>query len=306
MKKQILVLSLITFCFSLFLTSCLKNKDKENFETEASDQSDDQTQFSAQVDAVSNDVNGVIELSGVGFRGGDIQDTCGFSFVIDSANGVRTITITYFGTDCFSRYSRTGVVTVSIPAGVRWKNAGATITVQYTNLVFTDLFSGKSITVNGSHTITNVSGGLLYQLATLNSITHTINSTGMTVTFADGTQRTWQVARQRVFTYNNGIVITVTGTHTEGNITNIAEWGTNRRGRAFTSAITEPLVVRQDCAFRLTSGKITHRLPAFTASATFGLDNAGNPTSCPGSGHYYVKIEWAATGGATHTALYPY
>ncbi|HRF19588.1 MAG TPA: hypothetical protein PK977_15540, partial [Chitinophagaceae bacterium] len=71
----------------------------------------------------------------------------------------------------------------------------------------------------------------------LNTITHTITSSNMSVTFDDNTQRTWQVARQRVFTYNNGVVITVTGMHAANGITGIAEWGTNRFGNFFTTSI---------------------------------------------------------------------
>jgi hypothetical protein len=108
----------------------------------------------------------------------------------------------------------------------------------------------------------------------------------MSITFDNGSQRTWQVARQRVFIYNNGVVITVTGLHSKGNVTGIAEWGTNRFGHTFTTAIAEPIVRRQDCSFRVGSGKVTHTTNLFNASATFGLDASGNPTTCPGAGYY--------------------
>jgi hypothetical protein len=108
-----------------------------------------------------------------------------------------------------------------------------------------------------------------------------------------------------VYTYSNGVVLTITGDHTDGNNTGIAEWGTNRFGHAFTTSITQPLVIRQDCAFRLTSGQITHQ--GFgTSTATFGLDASGNATSCPVTGHYYYKLTWTGAGGNTHTLLFPY
>lgn len=308
MKKQISVLSVLAIATMISLVSCMKENKADNFDTEASTQSDDQSQVSAQIDATSNEINFALEATGtLAQRGGDLQTlVCNAVLTADSSNATRTLTLTYNGDDCLGRFNRTGVVKASIPAGKKWKDAGTTITVQYINVVFKNLSNNKSITINGSHTITNVNGGLLYQLGTLGTITHTINSDGMTVTFDNGSQRTWKVARKRVFTYNNGVVITVTGTHTEGNMTNVAEWGTNRDGRAFTSAIVEPLVFRQDCDFRLGSGKITHTLPAFTSSATFGLNSAGAATTCPGAGKYYVKIEWAVAGGTTHTSLHPY
>jgi hypothetical protein len=190
--------------------------------------------------------------------------------------------------------------------GVKWKNTGAAINVTFQNFKVTRVIDSKSITINGTKTYTNVSGGLLFNLPTLNSITHTITSSNMSVTFDNGSQRTWKIARQRVFTYNNGVVITTTGTHTEGNVTNVAEWGTNRFGHAFSTAITQPVIVRQDCNFRVTGGQLTHTVPLFTSSATFGLDINGNATSCPGANSYYMKITWTGVGGNTHSVILPY
>ncbi|HEY0355689.1 MAG TPA: hypothetical protein VGC29_05770, partial [Flavisolibacter sp.] len=127
----------------------------------------------------------------------------------------------------------------------------------------------------------------------------------ISITFDDNSQRTWNVARKRVFTYNNGVVLTITGTHTEGNNTQIAEWGTNRFGHAFTTSITQPLVFRQDCLLRLTSGQVKHEGFA-TATVTFGLDASGNATTCPGSGHYYLKINWTGPNGNSQELIKPY
>jgi hypothetical protein len=190
--------------------------------------------------------------------------------------------------------------------GVRWKNAGAVINVSFQNLQITRLIDNKSIIINGTQTYTNVSGGLLINLPTIGAITHTITSSNMSVTFDNGTQRNWQVARRRVFTYNNGIVITVSGTHADGTVTNIAEWGTNRFGGAFTTSTWEPIIIKQDCNFRVTSGKLKHITPLIAAIATFGLNAGGNPTSCPGIAAYYYKLEWTGPAGNTHSVILPY
>jgi len=310
MNKQILRYSLVVFLVSAFLFSCQKDtkKDNTNFDTEATDQSDDQNQFAAQIDATSNETNAVLEASGtLAAKGEEVQGVvCNATVVVDSANATRTITITYNGADCLNGFTRTGTVLVSIPSGVHWKNAGAAITVQYQNVVVKRISDNKSITINGSHVITNVSGGLLINLPNLTSITHTITSDGMTVTFPNGMQRTWKVAKQRVFTYSGGVVITTTGLHIDGAVSGIAEWGTNRYGRSFTSIITKPLVIKQDCSFRLTSGEIKHVVPVFTATATFGLNANGEATTCPGTGHYYCKVLWVGAGGNSHTVIFPY
>ena len=180
------------------------------------------------------------------------------------------------------------------------------MTVSYENLRITRTRDHKSITINGSHTLTNVSGGRLMDLATRANVVHDIHSAGMSIKFTDSTTRNWQVARRRTYTYQNGIVITITGTHAEGNKTGITEWGTTRFGTAFTTSITQPVVVRQDCNFRITAGEIVHEQPLIAATITYGLDANGNPTTCPGTGHYYSRITWVASNGRSLSNIFPY
>jgi hypothetical protein len=308
MKKQILFPGILILFVSLVFSNCKKEASTTDNSNEVATHSDDQSAFDNQIDAVANDADVAVESTS-SFTGRTDQPQtliCNASVVVDTVSNPRTITITYNGNDCFGNVSRTGTVVLSMPLNVKWKDAGAAITVTYQNLHITRLSDNKSITINGIHTVTNVSGGLLINLATLGTITHSITSPGMTVTFDNGSQRSWQVAKQRVFTYNNGVVITTTGTHADGSDTNVAEWGTNRFGHAFKTSITVPLVIRQDCNFRLTSGQVVHALPNVTATGTFGLDANGVPTSCPGAGHYYMKIVWLGTTGNSITVILPY
>lgn len=307
MQIKFRLMPVLALAFVATFTSCKKESSPADNSAELTAHSDDQKQVSTQIDAVANDASMALESSGA-FAGRTQNppfNVCDATAVLDSTSNPRTITITYNGSNCWGSFTRTGVVVLSMPAGVKWKDSGATLTVNYQNLKITRTSDNKSITINGSHTMTNVSGGLLVNLPTQQSITHTIASAGMSIKFDDNTTRTWQVARRRLFTYNNGIVVSITGDHTEGSHTAIAEWGTNRFGHAFTTSITHPLVIRQDCNFRLTSGEVKHE--GFgTATATFGLDANGNPASCPGNGNYYFKIVWTGPGGNTHSAILPY
>jgi hypothetical protein len=311
MKPRILPIAIAAFSFTFLFTSCKKeasNTNTTDFTAETSTHSDDQSRFSGEVDAVANDANVILETTaGFTSRPGDINSLiCDADIAVDTMSNPRTITITYNGNNCLGNRTRTGVIVISMAQGTRWKNAGASISVSFQNYKVTRTIDNKSITVNGTQTYTNVSGGLLINLPVLNTITHSITSNNMTVTFDNATQRSWQVARQRVFTYNNGVTITITGTHSDGGITGIAEWGTNRFGRPFSTTIAEPVVLKQDCAFRAGSGKVVHTTSSYTASATFGLDANGAPTSCPGAGNYYMKIVWTGPAGNSHTALLPY
>jgi hypothetical protein len=310
MKARLLSFASLILSLSILFTACQKDNDSDetDYTTESSTHSDDQNRFSNEVDAIANDANLQLEAN-AGFSGrGDVVQSfiCDATVVVDTLSNPRTITITYNGTNCLGNRTRTGVVVISMAQGVRWKNAGATLNVTYQNLRITRVSDNKSITINGTQTYTNVSGGLLINLSTLGTITHTITSSNMSVTFDNGSQRTWQVARRRVFTFNSGVVITVSGMHSAGGVTGIAEWGTNRFGNTFTTTISEPLIFRQDCAFRLTSGKVTHTTSNFNAAVTFGLNVSGLPTSCPGAGVYYMKIVWTGPLGIPHTAILPY
>jgi hypothetical protein len=257
---------------------------------------------SADGNTVVNDVNGAAHVSGlVNVH----QLICDATVTYDTANGQRIITIVYDGTNCWGNRSRTGTVTISIPKGQHWKDAGATATITISDLKITRLRDGKSIVLNGTKTITNVSGGLLKDLATLQTITHTILGS-FTIGFDNGTTRTWNVSKQRVFTYNNGIVITTTGTYSDGTDNNIAEWGTNRFNEPFKSLISAPKVIRQDCDFRLVSGQNTVIMDKGTSVITYGLDANGDPTGCPGAGNYYFKLVFTGKNGKIYTIIWPY
>lgn len=299
---------IILAVFTTF-TACKKESKPEDTTKELETHADDQSRISTQIDLVANDASMAVESSAA--FSGRMQNppfyVCDATATFDSTSTVRKITVTYNGATCSGSYKRTGAIVISMPAGVRWKDQGATITVAYQNLKVTRTADNKSITINGSHTITNVSGGLWFNLLTQPSITHDVSSDGMTITFDDNSQRTWKLARRRVFTLNNNsLVVTITGRHTVGNNSGIAEWGASRFGRAFTTTITEPLVIRQDCGLRLTSGQVKHE--GFgTGTATFGLDVNGNPTTCPGAGgHYYFKLTWTGPNGASASAILPY
>jgi len=255
-----------------------------------------------------NDVNGSTAVNGTSGVNGLVnshQLICDATITYDTVNNQRVITIVYDGTNCWGNRTRTGTVTISLPLGQHWKDQGATATITITDLKITRLSDDKTIVLNGTKTITNVSGGLLQDLATLQTITHTITGS-LKIDFESGLTRTWNVSKQRVFTYNNGIVITTTGTYSDGTYNDIAEWGTNRFNEAFKSLISAPKVIRQDCDFRLVSGQNTVITDKGTSVITYGLDSSGNPTGCPGSGTYYLKLVWTGVNGKTYTVIRPY
>jgi hypothetical protein len=316
----------------LLFTACKKSSSSSSSDTSQADlqtQADDESRVSNETDAAFNDVSATMETNatitgssqnrtiryGVTTDGGN-QDTakntlvCNAVVTFDTTDNPHTITITYNGKTSDSLRIRTGSIVISWQAGSRWTTAGDVVTVQFQNLKILRILDNKAITFNGTHTYTNVTGGSLMSLYTNNAtpITHTITSSNMSITFDDGSQRTWSFARQRTFSYNNGPMIQETGFHTSGSLTNISEWGTNRFGNSFTAQITTPLTA-QDCnnSFQITSGVyvLTNNSGVFTL--TFGLDANGNPISgCSLTNVYYLELVWAGASGKSYSIALPY
>lgn len=317
----------------LLFAACKKsNSDSSSSTTSSADlqtQSDDEARVSTESGAAFDDANaamiGESSVTGASFasaaRFGVAVDggngslvslpglLCNATVTVDSTSNPRTITITYNGKTADSLRSRTGSVVISIAQGVKWSSVGAVVTVSFNSLVITRLVDNKTISFNGTHTYTNVSGGSLISLTSSSAtpITHTITSSNMSITFDNGTTRTWSVARQRVFSYNNGIVITQTGTNSQGNLQGISEWGTDRFGNSFTVQVASPLVVSESCGWQLTSGSHVVTDAAGVLTLTYGLNATGTATGCPVVGSsYYFQLVWAGTGGKTYTFILPY
>jgi len=316
MKKQLTFMSVAILSAGLFFTSCKKESTSTDNTTDSAielqAQSDDESRFSNESDFADDDANAALETFGGSYAGmrplTPLPRRCDAEVTVDTVSNPRTITITYNGDTCVGgRRSRTGSVVLSFTPGFRWGQAGAQYTVAYQNLRITRLRDNKSITINGTKTITNVSGGRLTELASSTTpIVHTVRSEGMSVTFDNASQRTWKVARQRAFTYNNGIVIRVTGIAPAAVGEGVATWGENRFGRAFKNAILEPLVIRQSCDFRLVSGKVQHTGFLVTSTTTFGLNADGEPVNACPDGPFYYKVVWTGRNGQTYTFIGPY
>ncbi|HEY5371279.1 MAG TPA: hypothetical protein VIJ75_20030 [Hanamia sp.] len=322
--KNLFRLTILAASFSTLLLGCKKdnaNSTGDGTATTAANvqtSSEDLTMVSNESDAVSDDaiaaLNGNVAISGTAERTDGISikiSICDATISYDTTSTTKTITIVYNGSNCSGNRTRTGTVTIAVPRGQHWSKAGSSVTINIDALTITRVKEGKSITINGTKTITNTSGGLILNLATLGSITTDVDA-NLSITFASGLIRSWQVARHKVYTYANGIVETVTGTHSDGTNNNIAIWGTNRFGVDFTDMITSPKIYSQSCNFELTSGQNTiTRSDKISSVITYGLDANGDvATSCPISsagGYYYAKLVWTnGNNGKTFTYIYPY
>lgn len=311
MKLKLVSIFSIVFLFTvLFFTACKKEDDApKNFDgDEVSTAVSDESMVTSEMDQIALDAGTAIEYE-TSFSGNNSvldQIICDASVEFNATSNPMTITISYNGSNCGGGRTRDGSIVLAMAKGTEWQNAGASFTITFNDLKITKTGTNKSITITGTHTVTNVSGGLLVHLANEGPVIHTIASDNMKVRFDNGTARSWNVAKQRVYTYNNGIVVSVTGTHTEGTEHTVAEWGTNRAGIAFTTSTVAPVVVKQSCSFRITGGSVKHSTNAYTAIATFGLNQTGESIDCPGSASYYYKLDLSGNNGGSLSVILPY
>ena len=310
MKQKIVSLFSLVFFSVILFTSCKKDNDTpaDSEKEEVSAAVSDESQVTEELDDIAIDAGTVIEYD-ASFSGNNqvVEEIiCDATVEYSTSTDPMTITINYNGSNCGNGRTRTGSIVLSMAQGTEWKTAGAHFTVTFNNLKITKTATNKSITITGTHLVTNTSGGLLINLPTAQPITHTIVSENMKVSFDNGTAREWNVAKQRVYTYDNGAVLLITGIHQEENDLTIAEWGTNRAGVAFKTSTIEPVVIKQSCNFRVTGGTVKHSTEAYAAVATFGLNAAGEATTCPGTDSYYCKLVWTGKTGSSLTVLLPY
>lgn len=307
MQKRMHFLWLFSLGLLISFSACKKETPPAQQEETADIQvhADDELFVSSEIDRIFNDANVLLEANNVSPRNQE-NTICDATVSVDIISDPQTITISFNGGRCITNLKREGEIVLSANKGMKWQNAGSSFKVRFNDFKLTRSSDNKSITINGDQTYTNLNGGLLSNLSSLESVVHTVVSNGLSITFPDGSKRTWQVSQKRVYTYDNGIVATVTGMRTDNGDTQIAVWGTNRFGTNFTSSITTPLVIRQDCNFRLTDGVIKHTLGDLgVGTGSFGLDANGQKISCP-AGNYYYKLEWEGSNGATLSFLLPY
>jgi len=279
------------------LTACQKDKTTTTTDpgiNSVQSLASDENQVNSASDEAINDIN--VVLSGAG---GGLKSTEGLPChaTIDStavSNDTITYYVTYNGTNCRGNLNRTGQVEISKQVHTHWYDAGAAVRYKYINLHITHVASGKSITLNGQKTYTNVSGGLIFMIPQYISSVTTKDEGNLSVTFDDGTTKSWQVARQITYTKDNGnLVLTIDGFGTADNYTNLVNWGINRNGEQFYIQILQSIVQREVCQFDPCSGQKKMMIPDKSkgATLTFGYDNNDQPITgdeCPTK----YRVDW--------------
>ena len=337
MKKLLYVGTSACIALALtFVISCKKSDSTTDDTAVQSQTASDDARVNSELENVTNDVNGAVssasshnwstaKLAFATLPGVTAWPCDTTKVKFDSTTTSHSIIFNYSGTGCNGNTTRTGTITVTLnnyttgtPIATFWSTKGSSVSITYSNYSITKIATGQNIVFNGTTTITNVSGGLLINLAasTADSIVHSVTSNNLQITFSDGTQRTWSISRQKTWkniTPAGGppvYQISITGTATQGGYSNVAAWGTTRSGSTFYVQFTSPIVFNSTCGwFEPTSGVRVINALAHPITETFGTDASGNPITysvtagnCPS----YFKINWTNAANVARQVVLPY
>ena len=306
MKRKLLKYSALIVCAAIIFGACKKKHEA----TPADDTSSESTTYQDQANYSSASNQSAEEADGVvsGYPSTTrITSTTKTVIPITGATvdslGQWTYLLTYNGVSASGK-ARTGTDTLFVSGP--WHVIGAKIISKYSYTITNS--NGKTMTLVGVDTITNISGGNSATLIGGSSTSVTTSHTGKaTVTFDDGSKRTWSHSRQKVKTYSTPgsfggvITATITGTGTPLTYTGIEAWGTNRNGEPFYGQIptASPLIygytvgVNTNCThFWPYSGVYIHQGVVSGLKVTFGVDQTGAVITpaipCP----YGIKLDW--------------
>ncbi len=310
MKSIRIVLSLLTLSLSIMVTSCDRNRPGK-IDANEEQHSKDVDRMKSESDQVVSDAETVMSetsLGRVAGGSGTAGALCGAS--VDTTQiGQKIITITYDGTTLCNGYVRSGSVTLQLVNGTHWREAGAVMEITHTSYKVIRQSDNKSITFDGVKYVTNVSGFSW----TNPTRQYKERANGLTLTFDDGSQRQWSLARNWNITITSftpiGISYVISGDSTVNGTANVMAWGSNRYGTAFTNhtpvAITTTYGIN-GCGFsRPLSGQLVHDLTGKgTLTTTFGVDLNGDPVTSGCAFGY--KLEWEGVNGNTASAVKPY
>jgi hypothetical protein len=300
------------------LFSCYKSKNfspnlTAQIDTAIIAQSYDQLRVDAIIDEVFNDVNKALSNQSAVTGAGILADTslCDIQLALDTTDVPNSISLTYTSAACDISFYRGGNVTIYFNPGTSWSNANDTIGVNINKLIVHGTTDTNYVQLNGTFYYANISGGSLSTLtAGSTPVVQEIASPYLGVLFNSADTATWQVARKRSYANNGtGLVITTTGMDSVGGIANVAEWGGNRYGNSFVTAISAdtPLVTTAGCGYKVTSGQIQVTNPAGVTIMNYGLNASGTSSGCPAAGgYYYFQFSWSGTGSNPYGSIRPY
>ena len=328
MKKTILTTVIAFFTIAFLVIGCSKsgtstspsNTDETTLQAKVTQNAEDQTNIQNDDDARANDATAAAEtVPGFGLNSVNnnahfgtfgITDTISIDsttfkwFIIDKTpfkSKIARIILRYRGIrEALTGYIKKGKITVELINGKKWTDAGAIL--RETDSVYVT-YKGITRFYAGERRVTNVSGGYFNVNAAPNPFVYTMHSYG-SVTFENGTQRTYWITRKNTFTKSSPYSFSITGDTTLNSVS-CTIGGTTRYGENFLVQAPQPIVSNNNCGYDApTFGQRIVTYGTESVTITYGVDETG--TQIASGCAYGFKINWTKLSGATGTAVIPY
>jgi|WetSurMetagenome_2_1015567.scaffolds.fasta_scaffold122304_2 hypothetical protein len=284
---------------AITVAGCKKDDKDKTPDTASMDQlAVDQNNIETSIDEATRDIDGVFASH---LKSSNFDHRMPCNVTIDSAaiaNDTITLYLVYNGLNCNGKLNRTGKIEVKKRLSERWGEPNSSVAVKFIDYTVTRVSNSKSITLNGNKLFTNVSGGFIFLVGTLQDSAVYRTTASLQATFDDGSVRNWNVARLTTFTgEQDSLLMTIEGLGTSGSYNNIVMWGTNRESNEFFTCITTPVVHKQACGWDPCSGVKVHTIPATATivTVTFGYNDNNEPITgndCPTR----YRIDWTKNG----------
>lgn len=247
-------------------------------------------------------------LESVGFGSRSAQSLpCGVVRV-DTAGGIYNVV---YGGNCGRKKLSGNIVATLKPDSAKWRDAGTSVTLEYQNYKVLFEANNEVLIFNGTITVTNVNGGLIYSTILLKQVVeHKIRGT-LEVTFDNGAKRNWRIFKKRVYQAQDGKVDNLAAT-IAADSGSIAEIGVNRAGENFTTTIPTDFLY-ENCngkgswigPYILTQGKMVYTAGNNSVTAVPGYTLENNTmkslNDCNSDGY---KLTWNINGAVTEQFLY--
>lgn len=314
-KKILLSATTIVISMLLVFSSC-KKKEDNTLVDENGQASTDSRQAISENDASINDITQTLSdyplMHGRMSSPQKIATTiCGLD--IDTVGAYTgTIKLNYNGTVCNNR-KREGSVRLTIinyASGQRWKMAGCVLKVEYLAYKITRASDGKSIELNGTQMLTNISGGTWFDLLFLGqaNLSSSVTGTNLNVKFNGTATAIYNINRRFTYTWaNNILTCTGEGIGSSSGLSNLENYGTTRDGDAFTSQVLSPIIWNSTCGWGAPlSGHLTIKVASksFDLDCVFGVNASGTPVIV-GSNQcaYGWNLTWTVGSTSQHKVI---
>lgn len=226
------------------------------------------------------------------------------------------IIINYYGKNPDKTKARTGTLEIrhALAGGkvIPWKTKGASMKLIYNQyeIVFLKIVN-KSIVLNDTGVVTNLSGGLLQTLLPGDSV---VNKVKARLAFTNNDNITviqqwiWDFNRHQVYKLNDTTITTmITGDTVVNGTDGVVTCGTTRSGQNFYTSITTPVIqniAKSSFLYNPLSGVKNIQGIKEPITVTYGVDQQGNLVN---SGKPYgYKFKWINASGITKGELKGY